>query len=119
MSLRRSAWASSSSIVRQAFAGIHGEKDEVGSFDRNIDFGPNLGGEAIFELGSDSPGIGQLEGDFPPGAIGGNPIAGDARLIVNNRDPPAREPIEDRGLSRHWAGRQWRLRGLAMMIRRS
>jgi len=82
------------------FLDVDDEDDDIGGFNRDLD---------LFESGADDDVVGlfapeqanatsvyEREGPAMPFGLGGNAIAGDAGLVVNDGDAPSDDAVEER-----------------------
>ena len=74
---------------------VHHEEDHIGGFHGDGDLGFDLIGEARIDVGADAAGVDDLERFvFIPAAFDRDAVAGDARLIVDDGNAAASEPVE-------------------------
>jgi hypothetical protein len=78
-----------------------------------------LRAQFAFTDAEDSACVPYCERARPSVANRGNPVACDPRLIVNNRDLSANQPIEQRGLAYVWAADDSDTRQRIRLIHRS
>ena len=74
---------------------IDDKDEEIGDFERDGGFHLNLLGEDILGLGTDPASVHEFEQLGSASALGGDPIAGDTRHVVNDGDGLASEAIEE------------------------
>ena len=83
-----------------AFLDVHHEDDDIGGFNRDLDLFEGGANDDVVGLfapeQTDAAGIHEGEGLATPFCLGGNAIAGDARLIVNNSDAPSNDAVKER-----------------------
>jgi len=78
-----------------ALLSVHHEKDDLSGFDCNIHLGLYLAGKVEINTPADAACIDDREWIRSEGALGVNPIAGDAGHIVHDGDSAARETVEE------------------------
>ena len=78
---------------------IDDEKDDVGFAHRRIRRAPHFPEQFRFAVTSDSTRIPDRERLDAAQSDGGNPVAGDARLIVHDGDVASGEPVKESGLT--------------------
>ena len=77
-----------------AISGIDHKEDHLGRLDCDIGFSTNLISKSIIEKRAYSAGVRQLKGDLCLLTFCSDSVARHARLIVNDRNAAAGEPIE-------------------------
>ena len=83
----------------EALPGIDEEEDEVGGLHRDRGLRGNRIGEVGVGHGANAAGVNQLAGGRGERARGRDAIASHPRFIVDNRDLPPGEAVEEGGLS--------------------
>ena len=79
--------------------GIDDEEDQIGGLHRDVRLDGDLLAEAVIDGGADAAGVDQRASVDRGRGWRGDAVAGDARLIVDDRDFPPGKAVEEGGLS--------------------
>ena len=91
-----------------AGAGVDQEQADVGGVHRPLGQRPHPAGQAGVGRLLEPGGVDDGEAQRPEPARALAQVAGDAGLVVDQRQPPADQPVEERRLADVRAGRRWR-----------
>ena len=84
---------------RRAGAGIDQEEDRIGLRDRRLGLRPHAAGEAFGRRLLEARGVDDGEGEIAEPRRALAAVARDAGLVVDQRQPPADQPVEQRRLA--------------------
>ena len=82
-----------------AFASVDHEQADIGFGDGRHGVRGHPRGEAVLRAVGDTGGVDQLERQRAQHRLGLAPVAGDARRVVDQREFPARQLVEERGFA--------------------
>ena len=84
---------------RQAGARIDQEEDRIGRGDRGFGLRPHAAGQALGRRLLEAGGVDHREGEIAEPRLALAAVAGDARPVVDQREPLADQPVEQRRLA--------------------
>ena len=82
-----------------AGAGVDDEEHRIGRRDRGFGLGAHAAGQAFARRLFEAGGVDDGEGEIAEMGGGFTPVAGNARGVVDEREPPAGKPVEQRRLA--------------------